>query len=969
MNKKITLLSIIFLQLPIINIARETPAIFQEVKEGNVEAIKKRIENCEDLSQKDESGNTVLHVAAQEGHEEIVEALTDEPDYSGFFGWVSWLASPFVSSPTLPNKDEANNDGDTPLHKAFAYGRNGVAEKLLIKKVKVDIKNKKKRTPVFMVVYNNKPETIPVLVKYNLLEQTKGGQTLLHKAVKHDKPEMVKTLTTIDFLIKKQDGNGLTAPILAAQLNKLSLLDIFKKQNVNLSAPGGNGIRPIHAAISKGNYECVKFLLENSDSLEIKDNQGNTPAHYAAHYNKKEIIDLLLAYKADIRQSNNDGYDPFAIATEQKHYDLMKYLAKKPNVAIDSVDKEGRTAFLRAAEMGDYKTMQELRALGVMIKHTDHRGENAAHKTARNGNTQILDFLLKIDKNLALQTNGKGDSPLFVAAQTGNIAAANILFKSNPAMLKAVNIAGETIIHHLAKTPHIPLFKDILSQVHISIINTADGQGYTPLHTAIVYNNVVAIKELEKYGARYTECPKTGNNPAFFAAGVHSLDSLRYILQHYPQYGNYRNRDNETLFMFVAKKGDVKTAEFLLHDTIFTSGQMKESLRLAYHYNPTVYQFLKKKEDDRRAFCKDVVRDYSKIHELIQGNKDKLALLYDKDRAVYNRYALYNAQHIPYYSEEQLYHMQDREITNIKQGYRNHLKELKQRNNRLNDEIMAIEATRVWQAALEAQQKIAAENERRLQQEQQELEALQAQRKREQELQQQALEAQRAKNAAEEEKKKALNEQQRLLDQAKKEQQDKEEAIAAIERQKERDRLAAAKALVDQQKHNQALEGQVPYNPMDLKPSAPPMDDNDNGLVNNDDQKQEKKCVVCNQKALAKAIPCKKCKKTMPDVCPQCFKKYSAVCPDCIGKDGLRIPKEQGECCIGAACCTEEQGVTIIPCKGCKKYTSSDRICKACLQGCINESNKKGKPHRCPHCGDDNGLDDTLLDKVNQAYK
>ena len=53
-----------------------TPEIFHEIRQGDKDAIKKRLEGWQDCSQTDEDGNNALHVAVAEGGKtEMVEML------------------------------------------------------------------------------------------------------------------------------------------------------------------------------------------------------------------------------------------------------------------------------------------------------------------------------------------------------------------------------------------------------------------------------------------------------------------------------------------------------------------------------------------------------------------------------------------------------------------------------------------------------------------------------------------------------------------------------------------------------------------------------------------------------------------------------------------------------------------------------------------------------------------------------
>jgi TonB family protein len=142
----------------IIMLALSTPAfcgpIHDAAKEGNLAKVKALLKhNRKMVSSKDNNGSTPLHLAAWNGHKDIVELL-------------------------LANKADVNAKdtmGFTPLHRAAINGHKDVVELLLAHKADVSAKINEGMTPLDMALSKDHSDIVALLRQHDGGIGTGGG--------------------------------------------------------------------------------------------------------------------------------------------------------------------------------------------------------------------------------------------------------------------------------------------------------------------------------------------------------------------------------------------------------------------------------------------------------------------------------------------------------------------------------------------------------------------------------------------------------------------------------------------------------------------------------------------------------------------------------------------------------------------------------------------------------------------------
>jgi len=165
----------------------------------------------------------------------------------------------------------------------------------------------------------------------------------------------------------------------------------------------------IHDAAKSGDLEQVKALLKADPNLVfIQDNSGWTALHFGARNGHKDVVELLLANKADVNAKTKIGMTPLQVA-----------LAFSSN-ARPAASQQGLTNT-------DYEGIAELLiAKGADVTSRNNGGMTVLHYAASAGFTNLIKELLdrKADVN-AKDRNGR--TPLDLAAANGHMDVVDLL--------------------------------------------------------------------------------------------------------------------------------------------------------------------------------------------------------------------------------------------------------------------------------------------------------------------------------------------------------------------------------------------------------------------------------------------------------------------------------------------------------------------------------------------------------------
>ncbi|MCS5711375.1 ankyrin repeat domain-containing protein [Candidatus Berkiella aquae] len=187
---------------------------------------------------------------------------------------------------------------------------------------------------------------------------------------------------------------------------------------------------------SSKNAEALAYLMREGINMQMQDEEGYTPLHWAARRGYREIIQQLILSGANINaqdihgktalhhlvspirelfRSPGDLFISFPIG-EISHDQRILQLLLENGANCELRDENGDTPLHLATKQNFAKIVRPLLAYMTNIDIKDHLGRTPLHWAASRGYMNIVTLLLDKKPDLDIQDN-EGNTPLHLAAK------------------------------------------------------------------------------------------------------------------------------------------------------------------------------------------------------------------------------------------------------------------------------------------------------------------------------------------------------------------------------------------------------------------------------------------------------------------------------------------------------------------------------------------------------------------------
>ncbi len=473
--------------------AKKTKSLFEAVKKGDIEQVKKFIAAGADVNARGNQSLTPLHFAAKGGHEEIARLLIAEG-----------------ANVNVKMVD----DSWTLLLTAAKNGHTKLVKLLLEKGAKVDVGDDYGYTPLYYSIWSEDEEAVRMLIAagadVNRRVNEEDEYNAFFYAVWMGDAGIVKALIDAGANVNYKDKGGRTPLHDAIEATDADVAKLFVGTGVKITA--------FHNAVLEGNLAKVRQLVESGTDVDTKDEFGCTPSYWALSAGQKKVFAYLLSQGADVTAKTNDGCTLLHQACKAGFTEIVKQLIAK-GVEVDAKPDSGNTPLKIAARAGHKEIVKLLIANGADVNVTAKNGKHPLGDAAVNGHEEVVRLLLASGAKVNLQPEDKlmCGTALHAAARGGHIAILDLLI-ANGADVNAEYKYGTPL--HLAVAPKHEVEDKRSGEIVKKLIARGANvnakslqEGRTPLHIAARRGRLKAVEILIAAGAEVNARDKKGKTP------------------------------------------------------------------------------------------------------------------------------------------------------------------------------------------------------------------------------------------------------------------------------------------------------------------------------------------------------------------------------------------------------------------------------------------------------------------------
>ena len=188
-------------------------------------------------------------------------------------------------------------------------------------------------------------------------------------------------------LLKEKTSHDISPLFLACYYNKPHILQVILKYTTTIT---------IHEACAAGLTQHVQLMLEHKrEVLNELSSHGFTPLGIASHFNKEDIVRILLAYKANPNIPSQNGYNQYPIhASLSSNNTMISKMLIEAGADVNVVQHGNITPLHLAAQFGNIDLIIALLEESADISIRNSNQETASDIALKKGFKDLAEILI-----------------------------------------------------------------------------------------------------------------------------------------------------------------------------------------------------------------------------------------------------------------------------------------------------------------------------------------------------------------------------------------------------------------------------------------------------------------------------------------------------------------------------------------------------------------------------------------------
>ncbi len=222
-----------------------------------------------------------------------------------------------------------------------------------------------------------------------------GGDSLATRIAQRGHVPMMKLLADARCGLGAPESRHMAPLHFAAERGDQRMVAFLLKNahlGIHIDAPSTLGETAAHLAAENGHVEILSSLQQHGAKMNLRDQKGNLPAHFAARGGRSAVIDFLnLGASPSLVAHNNLRDTPAHMVNAERGAEVIARLAFYKGLgAVTAENSDGNHPLHLAAISGDDKVVEALLKAGVAPDTPSRDGATAWIAAKQEGHQDVL---------------------------------------------------------------------------------------------------------------------------------------------------------------------------------------------------------------------------------------------------------------------------------------------------------------------------------------------------------------------------------------------------------------------------------------------------------------------------------------------------------------------------------------------------------------------------------------------------